>query len=150
MLSDKPTTRQAFDDQHPTSRQEDHLLMHSLLKRGTIFCPLLKGTVFAIKKGKKKWCRLVKGYYISALEDTIFVWNQCPLKKGHQNSAPKGTVLLTIKWCPKGTVSVLSILLSVFTGLSASGGGGAKFKTCFWSRLIDVHWTSQKKHNNQN
>ncbi len=39
--------------------------------------------------------------------------NQCPFAKGQQNSAPKGTVLRTIKWWPKGTILVPSISLSV-------------------------------------
>ncbi len=38
--------------------------------------------------------------------------NQCPFAKGHQNSTPKGTVLRTIKRCPKGTISGPSIFLS--------------------------------------
>ncbi len=69
-----------------------------------------KGTVFAAKKGKKwcpsfqrgtatkigkKWCRLAKGYYISALGALFLYGKDAP--KGHQNSAPKGTVLRTVK-----------------------------------------------------
>ena len=80
------------------------------------WCLWTKGTVFAAKKGQK-WCRLVKGYYISAV-GALFLYgkdrqNQCPFAKGHQNSAPKGTVLRTIKRCPKGTISIPCISLSI-------------------------------------
>ena len=37
---------------------------------------------------------------------------QCPFGKWHQNGASKGTILRTIKWCPKGTVLVPLIFLS--------------------------------------
>ena len=43
--------------------------------------------------------------------------NQCPFAKGHQSGAPKGNVLHIIKGiikgCPKGTISVPPIFLSV-------------------------------------
>ncbi len=92
-------------------------------KKGRKWCPFgapfwcfwTKGTVFAAKKSKK-WCRLVKGHYISAL-GALFLYgkdrqNRCPFHafaKGHQNSAPKGTVLRTIKRSPKGTILVSNV-----------------------------------------
>ena len=61
----------------------------------------------------------LSGTVLVLLQPFFFVEDrqiQCPFAKGHQNSAPKGTVLRTIKWCPKGpkgTISVLFIFLSV-------------------------------------
>ncbi len=68
-------------------------------EKGTV---LEKGHCFRHKKGKK-WCRHVKGYYISAL-GALFLYgkdrqDRYPFAKGHQNSAQKGTVLRTVKWC---------------------------------------------------
>ncbi len=85
-------------------------------KGAPFWCPLIKGTVLTATKGKK-WCRLAKGYRISAL-GALFLYgkdrkNLCPFAKGHQNSAPKDTVLWTVKRCPYGTISVPSIFLSV-------------------------------------
>ena len=69
-----------------------------------------------LKKGKRY--PLVKGYYISAL-GALFLYgkdrqlqDQCSFEKGHQNSAPKGTVLQTIKHCPKRTILVPLIFLN--------------------------------------
>ncbi len=42
-------------------------------KEAPFWCPWTKGTVFAAIKKVKKWCRLVKGYYINRPWGTIFV-----------------------------------------------------------------------------
>ena len=100
-------------------------------KKGTILVPLgqqndvvppvvpqerhfpLNGAL-ATKRAPFSW----KGHYFSA-HLTLFLYSkcmkkQCPLGKWHQNGALKGTVLRTIKPCPRGTILVPLIFLSVF------------------------------------
>ena len=73
---------------------QDSVNLHSLKEKRVLKqCPwgtILEHGAFFCQKGHQK---------------------QCPFGKWHENGAPKGTRLWTIKWFPKGTVLVPLIFL---------------------------------------
>ena len=86
-------------------------------KKGTKIVPLCKKAPFPNFFFWKTVPFSLKGHYFRA-PMALFLCRkcmekQCPFGKWRQNGAPKGTILRTIKRCPKGTVLVRLIILSV-------------------------------------
>ncbi len=63
---------------------------------------------------------------------------QCPFGKWHQNSAPKGTILQTTEWCPKGTILVpLEYTVDLFIHLKISTGENDCCRVFFASKALN-------------
>ena len=85
---------------------------HSLKeKKGTKTVPLghhfFENSAFS---DKRSTILVPMGHQIKVVPPAI----QCPFGEWHQNGAPKGTVLRTINQCPRDTVLVPLIFLSVY------------------------------------
>ena len=83
---------------------------------GTKIVPPCKREPFPTFFWKKALFSL-KGHYFSA-PVALFLFRKCMGKqrsfvKWYQHGAPKGPVLWTVKWCPKGAILVPLIFLSV-------------------------------------